>query len=71
MVEAEHQRSRGATSDSPLAAADCYRFVLTQVRENLRVLDAPPLTKAELARIRTIGDHVYGRQSRAESGTEA
>lgn len=58
-------------------AADCYRFVLShpavdvcmsgpktveQMRENLAVLDAGPMSDDELARMRRIGDHVYGRK---------
>jgi len=65
---------QGETSPT---AADCYRFVLThpavdvcisgaktaeQMRENLALLDAGPMSEAELARMRGIGDHVYGRK---------
>jgi aryl-alcohol dehydrogenase-like predicted oxidoreductase len=59
----------------PPTAADCYRFVLShpavdvcmtgpktaaQMRENLRALEAGPMTEEELARMRRIGDHVHG-----------
>jgi aryl-alcohol dehydrogenase-like predicted oxidoreductase len=62
--------------EAPLTAADCYRFVLAEpavdvcmmgaaslaeMHENLDVLDAPPLTAEERARILRIGDHVYGK----------
>ena len=65
--------------EKPLTAAECYRFVLSnpavdvcmsgaktveQMRENLAVLDARPLTPGEMARVRRIGDHVYGRKRR-------
>jgi predicted aldo/keto reductase-like oxidoreductase len=60
-------------------AADCYRFVLSnpavdvcmsgaktveQMRENLTVLDSGPMTEDELARMRRIGDFVYGKPRR-------
>ncbi len=59
----------------PPTAADCYRFVLShpaidvcmtgvrtveQMRENLEVLNAGPMSGEELARMRRIGDHVHG-----------
>jgi predicted aldo/keto reductase-like oxidoreductase len=62
---------------SPPTAADCYRFVLShpsvdvcmsgaktaeQMQENLAVLDAGPMSEEEVARMRRIGDHVYGRK---------
>lgn len=68
-----------ARGESAPAAADCYRFVLshpsvdvcmsgaktlTQMRENLAVLDSGPMSGEELARMRRIGDHVYGRKQR-------
>ena len=61
--------------EKPPTAADCYRFVLShpavdvcvsgaktveQMRENLAGLDAGPMSDAELARMRRIGDHVHG-----------
>ena len=60
--------------EKPPTAADCYRFVLShpavdvclsgvktaeQMRENLAVLDAGPMSADELARMRRIGDHVH------------
>ncbi len=63
--------------EKPPTAADCYRFVLShpavdvclsgvktteQMRENLAVLDSGPMSEDELARMRRIGDHVYGRK---------
>jgi aryl-alcohol dehydrogenase-like predicted oxidoreductase len=59
--------------ETPLTAADAYRFVLShpavdvcmsgaktveEMRENLAVLDAGPMTEAELERARRIGDFV-------------
>jgi len=57
--------------------SECYRFVLShpavdvcmtgartidQMRQNLAVLDQGPMTNEELARMRRIGDHIYGRR---------
>lgn len=65
--------------ESPPAPADCYRFVLShpdmdvcvtgpstaeQMEENLKALDAGPLDEEEMARIRRIGEHIYGINSR-------
>ncbi len=62
----------------PLAPADCYRFVLShpdvnvcvtapstaaQMEDNLKALDAGPLDEEEMARIRRIGKHIYGKGS--------
>ena len=62
--------------ESPPPARDCYRFALShpavslvlcgpanreQMQEALRALDAGPLTPDEQARMRRIGDHIYGR----------
>jgi predicted aldo/keto reductase-like oxidoreductase len=61
--------------ERPLAAADCYRFVLShpdvdvcitgpsseaQMEENLQALDAGPLDEEEMARVRRIGKHIHG-----------
>jgi aryl-alcohol dehydrogenase-like predicted oxidoreductase len=61
--------------DRPPTAPDCYRFVLSnpsvdvcmmgardreQMRENLEVLNAPPMSEEELVRMRRIGDYVHG-----------
>ncbi len=61
--------------EKPPTAADCYRFVLShpavdvcisgaktveQMRENLAGLSAGPMSEAEIARMRRIGDHVHG-----------
>jgi len=66
-------------SESPVTAVDCYRFVLSnsavdvcmmgartleQMRENLTVLEKGPMTEEELARMRKIGDHIYGRKDK-------
>jgi len=63
--------------ERPLAAADCYRFVLShpdvnvcvtgpstaaQMEDNLKALDAGPLDEEEMARIRRIGKHIYGKE---------
>jgi len=60
--------------ESPLTAAACYRFVLSnaavdvcmmgaktveQMRDNLAVLEKGPLTEKELQRVQFIGKHVY------------
>lgn len=65
--------------EKPPTAADCYRFVLShpavdvcmsgpktaeQMRENLAVLDAGSMSEEELARMRRIGDYVYGKPRR-------
>ena len=62
--------------ESPLTPADCYRFVLThpdvnvcvtgpstavQMENNLKALDAGPLDEEEIARVRRIGKHIYGK----------
>lgn len=62
--------------EKPLTAMDCYRFVLSNpavdicmtgartlemMRENLGTLDSGPLSPEEMARIRRIGDHLYGK----------
>ena len=56
-------------------AVECYRFVLSnpavdlcmtgprtfdQMKENLQILEQGPMTDEELARLRRIGDHIYG-----------
>jgi predicted aldo/keto reductase-like oxidoreductase len=58
-------------------AADCYRFVLSnpavdvcmtgsrtveQMKQNLEVLSQGSMTDEELARMRRVGDHIYGRK---------
>ncbi|MFC1619994.1 aldo/keto reductase [Candidatus Neomarinimicrobiota bacterium] len=63
--------------EHPLAPADCYRFVLShpdvdvcatapstaaQMEDNLMALDAGPLDAEEMARIRRIGKHIYGKK---------
>jgi aryl-alcohol dehydrogenase-like predicted oxidoreductase len=62
--------------ETPPPARDCYRFALShaavdmvlcgpknrdELQEAIRALDAGPLTPEEQARMRRIGDHVYGR----------
>ncbi|MGD8719689.1 MAG: aldo/keto reductase [Candidatus Zixiibacteriota bacterium] len=62
--------------ERPPAPADCYRFVLShpdvdvcitgpstaeQMEANLRALAAGPLDEEEMARIRRIGRHIYGK----------
>ena len=62
--------------EAPPSAADCYRFALSHpavdvcmmgartvgdMRENLRALDLGPLDADEMARIRRVGDHCYGK----------
>ena len=58
-------------------ATDCYRFVLShpsvqvcisgpknikQIKENLKVLDMGPMAEEELAWMRRVGDHIYGKK---------
>ncbi len=60
--------------ETPLTAADCYRFVLSnpnvnvcitgpsnahQMEENLAALSGGPLSNEEMARVKRIGDHIY------------
>jgi aryl-alcohol dehydrogenase-like predicted oxidoreductase len=62
--------------ESPLTAADCYRFVLSnpdvdvcltapktekQMEENFRALEAGPLDEEEMKRVRHIGKYIYGK----------
>jgi aryl-alcohol dehydrogenase-like predicted oxidoreductase len=63
--------------ERPLTAAECYRFVLShpdvdvcitgpgteeQMEANLGTLDAGPLDEEEMARVRRIGEHIYGKK---------
>ncbi len=67
--------------ESPLSAADCYRFALSsahvdvatcgpknddEMAQALGALDAGPLTDSELERVRRIGRHVYETKSVAD-----
>jgi predicted aldo/keto reductase-like oxidoreductase len=67
---------RMPAGERPLAAADCYRFVLShpdvnvcvtgpstaaQMEDNLKALEAGPLDEEEMARVRRIGKHIYGK----------
>ncbi len=62
--------------ESPPPARDCYRFALShpavtvalcgpssreEMQEAIRALEAGPLDAEEMARMRRIGDHIYGR----------
>ncbi len=70
------RQSKMPPGEKPLSASECYRFVLSNpsvdvcmtgtrtvemMRENLSVLDQGPLSPEEMARIRRIGDHIYGK----------
>jgi len=70
------KESKMPPGEKPLTARECYRFVLSNpavdvcmtgarnlemMRENLETLDSGPLTPGEMARIRRIGDHIYGK----------
>jgi aryl-alcohol dehydrogenase-like predicted oxidoreductase len=59
---------------TPLTAADCYRFALSnpnvdfcitgpssaqQMEENLAALDGGPMSEEEIVRCKRIGDHIY------------
>jgi predicted aldo/keto reductase-like oxidoreductase len=65
--------------EKPPTAPDCYRFVLSnpavdvcmsgaktvdQMHENLSILDGGPMSEKEPARMRLIGDFVYGKPRR-------
>jgi predicted aldo/keto reductase-like oxidoreductase len=62
--------------EAPPSPADCYRFALShpavdvcmvgarsmaEMREDLKALELGPLNAAEMARMRRIGDHIYGK----------
>ncbi len=62
--------------EAPPSAVDCYRFALSnpavdvcltgprsvdELRANLEALELGPLSDAEMARMRRIGDHLYGK----------
>ena len=62
--------------ERPLAAGDCYRFVIShpdvnvclmapstaaQMEDNLKALGAGPLDEEEIARVRRIGKHICGK----------
>ncbi len=68
---------RMPAGETPPPAADCYRFALShpavdvcmvgarstrEMREDLRALELGPLDPTEMARMRRIGDHIYGRR---------
>jgi aryl-alcohol dehydrogenase-like predicted oxidoreductase len=70
------KESKMPPGEQPLTAKDCYRFVLSNpavdvcmtgartlemMRQNLETLESGPLSPEEMARIRRIGDHVYGK----------
>lgn len=70
------KESKMPPGEQALTAKDCYRFVLSNpavdicmtgarthemMRENLETLESGPLNEEEMARIRRIGDHVYGK----------
>jgi aryl-alcohol dehydrogenase-like predicted oxidoreductase len=65
--------------ERPVDPADCYRFVLShpdvnvcvtgpktaaQMEDNLKALAAGPLDEEEMARMRRIGKHIYGKKGR-------
>jgi aryl-alcohol dehydrogenase-like predicted oxidoreductase len=66
--------------EQPPAPADCYRFALShpavdvcmvgaksvsQMKEDLEALTRGPLDPDEMARMRRIGDHIYGKPRKA------
>ena len=70
------KESKMPPGESPLTARECYRFVLSHpvvdicmtgvrsremMKENLETLDSGPLSAEEMARVRRIGDFVYGK----------
>ncbi len=71
------KESKMPDGEKPLSAVDCYRFALShpavdvcltgpstreEMHRNLSVLKLGPLTPVEMDRIRSIGDHVYGKK---------
>ena len=75
------KESKMPPEEAPLTAGDCYRFVLSNpavdlvmtgtrtlamMQENLKVLEMSALSEAEMARIRKIGDHIYGKKRASE-----
>jgi predicted aldo/keto reductase-like oxidoreductase len=65
--------------EQPLTAPDCYRFALShpsvdvcmtgastldEMRQNLTTLDLGPLDDEQMARVRRIGEHIYGKPRR-------
>ena len=65
---------RMPAGERPLTAAECYRFVLShpdvnvcvtapstaaRMEDNLKALEAGPLDREEMARVRRIGKHIY------------
>jgi aryl-alcohol dehydrogenase-like predicted oxidoreductase len=70
------QPRRMPPGEGPLSAADCYRFALSnshvdlcmmgpktaeELEGGLRALELGPLSEQEMARVRLIGAHVYGK----------
>jgi len=70
------KESKMPPGERPLTSQECYRFVLSNpsvdvcmtgarnlemMRENLGTLESGPLTDEGMARIRRIGDHIYGK----------
>jgi aryl-alcohol dehydrogenase-like predicted oxidoreductase len=70
------QAKRMPPGEEPLTAAECYRFALSnpyidvcmtgprtagEMAEGLQALAAGPLSDEEMARVRKIGAHVYGK----------
>ena len=68
------QQKKMPAGEAPLSAADCYRFSMSnpavdvclcgpadldQMRQALSALEAGPLSEAEMARVKKIGDHVH------------
>ena len=68
------QQKKMPAGEVPLSAADCYRFSMSnpavdvclcgpadldQMRQALSALEAGPLSEAEMARVKKIGDHVH------------
>jgi aryl-alcohol dehydrogenase-like predicted oxidoreductase len=75
------KESKMPSGEKPLTASDCYRFVLfhpkvnvcmmgtrtqAMMKENLRTLEMGPLSADEMARIRRIGDHIYGKKRESQ-----
>jgi len=71
------KQSKMPEGEKPLTAPECYRFVLShpdvdlcmtgaanaqQIEEAATALDGGPLNDEEMARIRRIGAHIYGKK---------
>lgn len=69
-------QKKALAGESPPTAGDCYRYVLSNdsidvcmmgvrdldmLRENLKAIEKGPMAREELATMRRVGDHLYGK----------